>query len=75
MKQKRKSGSYELTGSSQDRNADRGGAKAQMIRGETNTGTSVNFVVIQKSARSLHSSDRFEGILKETVGVKWDAIL
>ena len=66
MKQKGKSGSYELTGSRKCRNDDRGVAKAKMIRGETNTGISVNFVVTQKSVRSLHSSDRFEGILKVT---------
>ena len=73
MKQKEHSGSYELTGSSECRNDDRGSSKAKMIRAETNTGTSVNSVVMQKSARSLHSTDRFEGILKETGGVKWDA--
>ena len=72
MKQKGKGGSYELTGSSKSRNDDRGSAKAKMIRAETNTGTSVKSVVMQKSAGSLHSSDRFEGILKETVGVKLD---
>ena len=60
MKQKRKSGSYEFTGSSTCRNDDHGSAKAKMIRAETNTRTSVNSVVMQKSARSLHSSDRFE---------------
>ena len=71
MQRKGKSGSDEMTDSSECRNDDRGSTKEQKIKAETHTGTSVNSVLIQKNARSFHSSDRFEKISKDLVGYKW----
>ena len=49
-------------------------AKQKNTKG-ANTHIEVSFVVIQKKVQSLHSSDRFEELLKEIDGCKWDAIL
>ena len=73
MQQGGKSGSYEMT-SSKSRNDDRW-QHNKKIKAETDTGTSVNFVVIEKNARLLHSSDIFEEPLKEKEEFEWDAIL
>ena len=42
---------------------------------ETNVNTEVNLVVIQQNVGSLHSNDRYEELLTEIDGCKWDAIL
>ena len=58
---------------SESKGTNNSSTKANKITSETKSEIDINFIVIQKTVRSVNSSERFDELTQEVKGCRWDA--